>query len=147
MSYHPQANGMVETFNKKMGNMLPKVCNAQKNDWDLHVPVVLWAYKTTCKKLIEHTPFMLVYGVEAVILMECILTSLWIVAFTGMADHRALEERLAQLTELEEDIFFTRFHQQVQKEREKAWHDRHIKLCTFKVNNWFHYMTTSLKLL
>ena len=28
-----------------------------------------------------------------------------------------------------------RFHQQVQKECEKAWHDRHIKLCTFKVND------------
>ena len=27
------------------------------------------------------------------------------------------------------------FHQQVQKQRENAWHDRHIKLCTFKVND------------
>ena len=27
------------------------------------------------------------------------------------------------------------FHQQVQKQREKAWHDRHIKLRTFKVND------------
>ena len=27
------------------------------------------------------------------------------------------------------------FHQQVHKEREKAWHDHHIKLHTFKVND------------
>ena len=31
------------------------------------------------------------------------------------------------LVELEEDRFIVGFHQQVQKEREKAWHDRHIK--------------------
>ncbi len=27
------------------------------------------------------------------------------------------------------------FHQQVQKECEKAWHNHHIKLCMFKVND------------
>lgn len=37
--------------------------------------------------------------------------------------------------ELKEDRFLARFHQQVQKEHEKAWHDLHIKLRMFKVNN------------
>ena len=37
--------------------------------------------------------------------------------------------------ELEEDRFLAGFHQQVQKEREKAWHDRHIKLCTFNMDD------------
>ena len=31
------------------------------------------------------------------------------------------------MLELEEDIFVAGFHQQVEKNREKAWHDRHIK--------------------
>jgi len=35
----------------------------------------------------------------------------------------------------EEEWFLVGFHHQVQKKCEKAWHDRHIKLCTFKVNN------------
>jgi hypothetical protein len=35
------------------------------------------------------------------------------------------------LIELEEDRFIAGFHQQVQKEREKAYHDRHIKNNTF----------------
>ena len=54
---------------------------------------------------------------------------------TGMADCRALEERLAQLEELEEEWFLARFHQQVRKQREKAWHDYHRKLRTFKEND------------
>ena len=37
--------------------------------------------------------------------------------------------------ELEVDRFLARFHQQVQKEREKHWRDRHIELHTFKVND------------
>jgi predicted SnoaL-like aldol condensation-catalyzing enzyme len=36
------------------------------------------------------------------------------------------------LVELEEDRFVARFHQQVQKEREKAYHDRNIKKKAFK---------------
>jgi len=30
--YHPQANGMVEVFNKVLKNVLDKVYNAQKSD-------------------------------------------------------------------------------------------------------------------
>jgi len=37
--------------------------------------------------------------------MEYIIPNLQIVAMTGMADHEALEERLAQLEELEEERF------------------------------------------
>jgi hypothetical protein len=36
------------------------------------------------------------------------------------------------LIELEEDRFIEGFHQQVHKEREKAYHDRHIKKKEFK---------------
>lgn len=52
-----------------------------------------------------------------------------------MTDREALEERLVQLEELEEEHFLASFHQQVQKQRENAWHDHHNILCTFKVND------------
>eukprot|EP00253_Pinus_taeda_P014849 PITA_14849 len=40
--------------------------------------------------------------------------------------------RLEQLDELDKERFLARFHQQVQKQRKKAWHDRYIKVRTFK---------------
>ena len=59
--------------------------------------------------------------------MEYIVPSLCITAVTGMDDVEALEERIAQLIQLEEGHFITGFHQQVVKDRQKAWHDCHIK--------------------
>ena len=59
--------------------------------------------------------------------MEYIVPSLKIAALTDLADEEIVQERLLHLLELEEDRFVAGFHQQVQKNREKAWHDRHIK--------------------
>jgi transposase InsO family protein len=111
--YHPQENGTVEEFNKILEIALMKIFSVNRDDWDLKVHVVLWAYRTTCKKLKIHTPFKLVYGLEVVVPMEYLVQRLRIVAFIDMDDTVSIHERLAQMIELEEDRFIVGFHQQV----------------------------------
>ena len=45
-AYHPQGNGQVERFNCTLESMLAMVVNDYQTDWDLHLPHVLFAYRT-----------------------------------------------------------------------------------------------------
>ena len=133
MPYHPQANGVVEAFNKIMENALKKICNIQRDGWDQKISVVLWAYRTTCKKLTSRNPFHLVYGQEVVMPMEYIVPILRIVVITYMTYIGVVEEILSQLVQLEEDHFVVGDHQNIEKERHKVWNDHHIKNKQFQV--------------
>ena len=58
--------------------------------------------------------------------MDYIVPSLKIVAIIEMIDVYVVEERLLQILQLDEECFVARYHQNVEKERQKVWHDRHI---------------------
>ena len=64
--------------------------------------------------------------------MEYIVPSLRVAIIIAMVDEDSLKERLLHLLSLEEHHFIAGFNQQVQKAREKTWHDRHIKSKAFK---------------
>ena len=59
--------------------------------------------------------------------MEYIVLFLCIIVETDMGNEEALEEKAMHLLQLEEDRFITSFQQRVDKDRQKAWHDHHIK--------------------
>jgi hypothetical protein len=52
-----------------------------------------------------------------------------------MTERDVAWERLAQLMELEEDRIIVGFNHEVYKEKDKSWHDKHIKKNNFKVED------------
>jgi hypothetical protein len=106
--------------------------HVNKDDLDLKIPVALWAYKTTCKKLTGKTTFRLVYGKEEIVTLEFMVPSLHVETITNMTERGTVQEMLNQLMEMEEDTILEGFHQEVQKARDKSWHEKHIKNKIFK---------------
>ena len=86
----------VEAFDK-VCEVLIMVHHERGTNWDLHVPAVLWAYRTTCKKLTEQTPPRLEYGANDVIPIKYKMPSPLIAALVDMMARGALEEGIAQL--------------------------------------------------
>src|SRR5688572_7870154 len=60
-AYRPQANGLVEGFNKTLKNMLRKLSEGL-GDWDEFIPPALFAYRTSHIETVGVSPDILTYG-------------------------------------------------------------------------------------
>ena len=63
-AYHPQTNGLVEKFHRTLIDMLSKVVGDRPHDWDLYLPYILFAYRTTTQESTRATQFKMLYGRE-----------------------------------------------------------------------------------
>ncbi|XP_057962388.1 uncharacterized protein LOC131153960 [Malania oleifera] len=67
---HPQSNGQVENMNRTILHGLRTRLESMQGRWTEELPSLIWAYHTTKKAATGETPFILVFGAEAVILVE-----------------------------------------------------------------------------
>ena len=67
--------------------------------------------------------------------MESIVLIMRIVVLTNLIDSSAVEKRLSELAELEEDCFIIGFHHHVQKVPRKAWNEKQIKKKKFQMGD------------
>ena len=76
VSYNPKSNGVVERFNRTLLNMLSTFCNQNQRDWDLYIPQLLMAYRSTKNGSTNHTPNQMVLGRNIVMPLEAISPNL-----------------------------------------------------------------------
>ena len=60
--YHPQSDELVERFNKTLLEMLSKTVLEREHDWDLFLPSLLFAYRTSAHETTGTTPFQLMFS-------------------------------------------------------------------------------------
>ena len=74
--YYLQANGLVEAINKFLVTMIKRIIRIHKLNWHTMIFSALSAYQTSAKTSTGFTPFQLVYGLEAILPIECEILSL-----------------------------------------------------------------------
>ncbi|XP_070028786.1 uncharacterized protein [Nicotiana sylvestris] len=99
--YHPKENGAVEDANKNIKKILRKMVQGSRQ-CNEKLPFALLGYRTTVRTSVGATPYLLVYGIEAVIPAEVEIPSLWIVVEAEIDDDEWVKTRLEQLSLIDE---------------------------------------------
>ena len=61
-AYHPQANGLDERFNQTLTNSIVKYVETDRENWDVHLDQVVFAYNTAVQESTKYTPFQAMFG-------------------------------------------------------------------------------------
>ncbi|GJP45978.1 hypothetical protein CLOM_g5321, partial [Closterium sp. NIES-68] len=61
-AYHPQTDGQTERLNQIVEQLLRAACKDEISKWDLHLPVLEFAYNNATHAATGQTPFFLCYG-------------------------------------------------------------------------------------
>jgi transposase InsO family protein len=100
---HPKTNGQVEKANGLICNGIKKRLLAPlekaKHDWVDELPSVLWSLQTTPNAATQETPFFLVHGAEAVLLVEITHEAPRIAAYDETTSTEALQDDVDALDE------------------------------------------------
>ena len=124
--YYPQANGQVEAVNKVLKRMLQRMIGVHKRRWHLILYSALWAYRTSVKNATGFTPFQLVYGLEAVLPIQCEISSLKL-AIDLLPGTSEEEARFLELIQLDENRRDAALANEAHKKRVKAQFDKNVK--------------------
>ena len=62
--FHPQGDGQVERFNATLKTILSKIIAVHNDDWDVHLPYAMMAYRSSVHDSTGETPNMLMFGRE-----------------------------------------------------------------------------------
>ena len=74
--YHPEADGMVESFKSTLKRLLRNLTQNDKVEWDKCLPFVLWAYRGTVHATTGFSLYKLLFGREMRMVLDE-LVSFW----------------------------------------------------------------------
>ena len=65
-AYYPRGNGLVESFNKSLVNIIKNMLQENKRNCHNKLTNSLWADRVSTKRSINMSPFQLVYGIDTI---------------------------------------------------------------------------------
>eukprot|EP00253_Pinus_taeda_P028369 PITA_28369 len=100
-SYHPQGNGLAESSNKSLVNIIKKLLEINKKSWHKRLVNALWVDRVSQKKSIGMSPFELVYGVDTVFPTSFVAPVVKLLQEAGNEDD-PMQRRLNQMVHLQQ---------------------------------------------
>lgn len=131
-AYRPKMNGVVEAANKNIKKILRKMIDKHRG-WHDMLPYALLGYRTTVRTSIGATPYLLVYGTEAVIPAEVEIPSLRIIQEAELSDADWVRNRIEHLALIDEKTMTVVCHGQLYQQRMIHAFNKKVRPRMFKV--------------
>eukprot|EP00253_Pinus_taeda_P011791 PITA_11791 len=133
-AYHPQGNGLAESSNKSLVNIIKKMLEINKKRWHKKLVNALWADRVSQKKSIGMSPFEIVYGIDAVFPTSLSVLVVRLLQEAG-EDSDPMQRRINQMIHLQqtrEEVFQNSLRLQ---ERIKKIYDTKAKSENFQLED------------
>eukprot|EP00253_Pinus_taeda_P016277 PITA_16277 len=130
---HPQGNGLAESSNKSLVNIIKKLLEISKKGWHKKLINALWADRVSQKKSIGMSPFELVYGTDTVFPTSLAVLVVKLLQEAG-SEEDLMQRRINQMIHLQqtrEEVFQNTCKLQ---ERIKKIYDRKAKANIFQLD-------------
>ncbi|GJV95753.1 reverse transcriptase domain-containing protein [Tanacetum coccineum] len=124
-----ETNGLVERANRSLGEGIKARLEARSKNWMEELPHVLWAHRTMIKSSNGDTPFSLMYGTEAVILVEIGMPTIRAAEVDLIQNNEALEINLDLLKERRDEVAIRKAKSKVKIEK---YYNAKVRNTSFK---------------
>ena len=128
--YHPQCDGLVEKFNSTLIGMIAKSVENRANDWDRHLPYLLFSYRVSVQDSTKESPFFLLYGRDPQLPTETALTQSRTPYMIDVDDYKT-----EMVTSLSDAWKIAQENIKVAQTKQKTQYDKKSKEPTFSVGD------------
>ncbi|XP_019232787.1 PREDICTED: uncharacterized protein LOC109213444 [Nicotiana attenuata] len=125
-TYRPQMNGAIEAANKNIKRIRRKIVDNHRQ-WHKKLSFGLLGYRTTMMASIGATPYMLVYGTEALIPVEVEIPSIRVIQEAKLDDAELIQIRQEQLMLIDEKRINAVCHGQLYQNRMASALNKRVK--------------------
>ena len=133
-AYKPSTNAAIERFHRTLNSMIGRMVDENQRDWDVLLPYVMAAYRSSTHESTQHSPNYLMMGREVRAPVDMVYGS---PAEPAPANYDSYAIELGD--RLRRAYSFVREHLNTVAERSKRYYDLRVKPQKYHVGDWVYY--------